>query len=157
MLQINESTVLLKLSAPDCNTVIHRLADALHEQGFVTADYGQLTCVREGHHPTGLPTRPFCIAFPHADSDGVVQSALAVAVLEAPVTFKNMADPDEDLEVQIVIMLANADPAEQIQTLRSLAVLFGQGEKLEALRAQTTPQEAVVWLRQELHLDEPLP
>jgi PTS system galactitol-specific IIA component len=158
MLQINEFTVLLNTAAPDCHAVINLLADALHGQGFVSADYGRLTCVREAHHPTGLPTRPFCIAFPHADSEGVIQSALGVAILKDPVKFKNMADPTEDLEVHIVIMLANANPEEQIQSLRNLATLFGQDEKLEALRAQATPQDAVVWLRRELCLeDEPLP
>jgi mannitol/fructose-specific phosphotransferase system IIA component (Ntr-type) len=63
-----------------------------------------------------------------------------------------MADPDEDLEVEIVIMLANKSPEEQINTLRSLAELFGQPEKLSALRNQNQPEEIVSWLRKELDL-----
>jgi PTS system galactitol-specific IIA component len=155
MLKLTESSILVNLAAENCDTVIHHLADALHQQGFVTADYGKLTCLRETKHPTGLPTRPFCIAFPHADSDGVIHSALAVAILEKPVYFKNMADPTEDLSVELVIMLANANPEEQIQTLRSLATLFGEGEKLTALKSQPSPAEAANWLRQALQLNEP--
>jgi PTS system galactitol-specific IIA component len=103
-------------------------------------------------HPTGLPTKPFCIAFPHADAEGVNHSALGVAVMHQPVKFQNMADPDEDLDVMLVFMLANRDPQEQIQTLRNLAVLFGQPEKLTELRDQTTLQGVVSWLRRELRL-----
>jgi mannitol/fructose-specific phosphotransferase system IIA component (Ntr-type) len=63
-----------------------------------------------------------------------------------------MADPDENLDVYLVIMLANNSPEEQIQTLRNLALLFGQPEKLQALRGQSTPEETVAWLRLELGL-----
>jgi len=75
-----------------------------------------------------------------------------VAVLHEPVTFQNMADPDEGLDVRLVFMLANRDPEEQIQTLRNLAVLFGQPEKLDELRNQTTLPEVESWLRRELRL-----
>ena len=153
MLKVNESMVMMNVEANDCHEVILLLADALHQQGYVTEDYGNQTCIREELHPTGLPTKPFCIAFPHADCDGVIESALGVALLKEPVGFKNMADPDETLQVEIVIMLANADPAEQIQVLRKLALLFGDGEKLADLREQNTPVEAVSWLKRELNLE----
>jgi mannitol/fructose-specific phosphotransferase system IIA component (Ntr-type) len=63
-----------------------------------------------------------------------------------------MADPEEGLDVMLVFMLANRDPEEQIQTLRNLAVLFGQPEKLVELRNQTTLPEVESWLRRELRL-----
>ena len=153
MVQINESTVVHNLSVSTCYEAIDILAEALHQQGFVSSEYGKQTCLREEIHPTGLPTKPFCIAFPHADCDHVIKSALAVGILKDPVDFKNMGDPSEDLKVQVVFMLANSDPSEQIQTLRNLASLFGQGEKLLELLKQPTSQQTVVWLRNELQLD----
>lgn len=152
MLVFNEGLVTCNLEAPDSLTVINHLAGRLAEQGLVSTDYGRLTYERECEHPTGLPTKPFCIAFPHADATGVNQSALAVALLKTPVLFKNMADPDEDLEVHIVLMLANKSPEEQIQTLRNLAMLFGEPEKLSELRDQSNPQEVSAWLKRELRL-----
>ncbi len=154
VLVFNEELVSLNLDAPDARTVIDLLASKLHSQGLVVAEYGQQTYLRELEHPTGLPTQPFCIAFPHADAQGVSQSGLALAVLTKPVNFKNMGDPDEELPVYLVLMLANRDPAEQITTLRNLAVLFGKPDQLQALRDQPTPQAAVAWLRRELRLDE---
>jgi len=142
----------MDLDAPDARAVIGLLAEKLHVQGLVSADYGDQTWARELEHPTGLPTKPFSIAFPHADAQGVHQSALAVAVLRNPIQFKNMGDPDENLDVQIVLMLANKNPEEQIQTLRNLAILFGEPEKLSALRDQSSPQEVFAWLKRELRL-----
>ena len=153
MLTFNESLIAFDLEAKDAHEVIDILAGRLHAQGLVAADYGEQTWRRELNHPTGLPTKPFCIAFPHADADGVQQSALGVAVLHEPVTFQNMTDPDEGLDVRLVFMLANRDPEEQIQTLRNLAVLFGQPEKLTELRNQTTLPEMESWLRRELRLN----
>ena len=107
MLTFNESLVAFRLDAPDARSVIYVLAGKLHHQGLVVAEYGQQTHARELVHPTGLPTQPFCIAFPHADAEGVKELALALATLSKPVVFKNMADPEEDLQVFLVLMLAN--------------------------------------------------
>ena len=152
MLNLQEAFIFVDLEAPDSSTVIQKLADSLHVAGMVTADYSAATIDREAVHPTGLPSRPFPIAFPHADADGVMQSALAVATLKSPVVFKNMADPDEGLSVELVIMLANKSPEEQIETLRKLAELFGDGDKLTELKTMSDPSEIVTWLKQELAL-----
>jgi len=152
VLEFNESLIAFDLQAKDAKEVIDLLAGKMHAQGLVAAEYGLQTWAREQAHPTGLPTKPFCIAFPHADAEGVNKSALGVAVMHQPVIFQNMADPDEGLDVMLIFMLANRDPEEQIQTLRNLAVLFGQPEKLVELREQATLQGVASWLRRELRL-----
>ena len=152
MLEFNETLIAFDLQAKDAKEVIDLLAGRLHAQGLVTAEYGAQTWHREMLHPTGLPTTPFCIAFPHADAEGVHKSALGLAVLQQAVKFQNMADPDQSLDVMLVFMLANRNPEEQIQTLRNLAMLFGQPEKLVELRDQATLQGVESWLRRELRL-----
>jgi PTS system galactitol-specific IIA component len=152
VLEFNESLIAFDLQAKDAKEVIDLLSGSMYAQGLVSAEYGAQTWTRELEHPTGLPTKPFCIAFPHADAQGVHRSALGVAVMHQPVKFQNMADPDESLDVELIFMLANRDPEEQIQTLRNLAVLFGQPEKLVELRDQATLQGVASWLRRELRL-----
>jgi PTS system galactitol-specific IIA component len=152
VLEFNESLIAFDLQAKDAKEVIDLLSGSMYAQGLVSAEYGAQTWARELEHPTGLPTKPFCIAFPHADAQGVNRSALGVAVMHQPVQFQNMADPDESLDVELIFMLANRDPEEQIQTLRNLAVLFGQPEKLVELRDQATLQGVASWLRRELRL-----
>jgi PTS system galactitol-specific IIA component len=150
VLVIDPSLILLGLEAGDAAEVIDALSARLNALDLVSAEYGAATVAREEAHPTGLPTNPFCIAFPHADAEGVLHSSLAVATLIKPVKFRNMADPDEDLEVLIVFLLANRDPEEQIQALRRLAVIFGQAEKLVELRSLSSPDSAAAWLEREL-------
>jgi PTS system galactitol-specific IIA component len=152
VLEFNESLIAFDLQAMNAKEVIDLLSGSMYAQGLVSAEYGAQTWTRELEHPTGLPTKPFCIAFPHADAQGVNRSALGVAVMHQPVKFQNMADPDESLDVELIFMLANRDPEEQIQTLRNLAVLFGQPEKLVELRDQATLQGVASWLRRELRL-----
>jgi len=151
-MELNEALIVLDLEAGDARSVIDVLAGILHDRGFVSRDYGERTFERELKHPTGLPTSPFCIAFPHADADGVNQSALAVASLRKPVVFQNMGDPEEALDVLMVFMLANNSPGEQIQALRNLATLFSQPKRLVELRELPTPERAATWLRRELGL-----
>jgi len=153
VLKLNENFIFVNLEAQNSDEVIQTLADSLYQAGLVLKDYGAATIAREKKHATGLPTRPFPIAFPHADADGVVQSALAIATLKYPVGFNNMGDPDETLEVELVIMLANKSPEEQIETLRSLAELFGQPEKLSELRNISDRKEILEWLKIELKLE----
>jgi len=153
VLEFNKSLIAFDLQASEAREVIELLAGRMHAQGLVSADYGMQAWEREVEHPTGLPTKPFCIAFPHAEADGVSRSALGVAVLHQPVKFQNMGDPEEALDVALVFMLANRNPEEQIQTLRNLALLFSQSAKLIELREQTTPQGIETWLRRELCLD----
>ena len=153
MLRLEEAFIFIDLEAQDSDAVIQALAGSLHQAGLVSAEYGTATIEREKKHATGLPTRPFPIAFPHADADGVIQSALAVATLKEPVGFNNMADPDEVLQVELVIMLANKNPEEQIQTLRSLAEVFGEPDKLAELRNLSEHKGIVDWLKRELKLE----
>ncbi len=153
MLNFQNKFVLVDFEADDSDAVIIALAGRLHAAGVVEAGYGAATIEREFHHPTGLPTRPFPIAFPHADADGVLVSALAVAILKRPVGFFNMADPEEVLPVELVVMLANNSPEEQIETLRSLAELFGEPDKLSELRNLAEVNEIVDWLSSELSLN----
>lgn len=157
MLAFREDFVLLNVEAASDVEVINLLADVLHKADLVSEDYARLTCERELIHPTGLPTKPYCIAIPHADPGGVKQSSLAFASLKTPVKFKSMEDPDIDLDVHLVIMLANNSPKEQIQTLRNLAVLFSNSEKIEELKNLTTVKETTEWMDRELALSSPSP
>ncbi len=149
-LLIDPALILLELRAVDSSSAIGALADRLYHFGAVEEGYKQATLDREAQHPTGLPTQPFGIAFPHAEADGVLQSSLAVATLKEPVTFFNMGDPEEELEVEIIFLLANREPEEQIQALRRLAMVFGQPDKLADLRSMADENVAADWLEHEL-------
>ena len=150
MLEIDPNYILLDLEAGDAHDAIELMCAPLHDHGAVRATYADETIERERKHPTGLPTRPFPIAFPHAEAEGVHRSALSVATLRKPVDFRNMAEPEEDLPVEIIFLLANREPEEQVQALRRLALIFGESEKLVALREMQDPVQTAKWLTSEI-------
>jgi PTS system galactitol-specific IIA component len=144
---IEKSIVALDFIAKDCNEVILALAEQLHNAGYVGTSYGDATVARETIHPTGLPTKPICIAIPHADAENVVSSALAYAALKTPVMFRNMVEPEEELPVEMVFMIANDSPEEQVKSLRRLATIFGDPERLVQLKELTQAELVVEWLK----------
>ncbi len=151
MLEIQANLIAVDAHLPDAESVILHLAGKLFEFGAVREEYGEAAVNREQSHPTGLPTKPFCIAFPHAEADGVLRSALAVALLREPVVFRNMGDPDEDLSVEMVFLLANRSAEEQVRALRNLALVFSQPDKLVELRAISSADDIALWLYREVN------
>jgi PTS system galactitol-specific IIA component len=153
MVLFDNDCVALKVKSESSKNIIFLLSGILEKKGAVSANYGEAVYKREQSYPTGLPTQPYHIALPHADFEKVYQPALAVAMLSEPVIFKSMEDPKTDLQVLIVILLANSRPDEQFNMVRHLAKIFSQQKKLISLRDQKTISDLVVWMRTELKLD----
>jgi len=149
----DDNCVAINVKAENSKEVILLLAGLLEKKGAVSAKYGEAAYKRENSFPTGLPTKPFSCAFPHAGCEEVYQSALAVAILAEPVVFKSMEDPDIELPTRIVILLANASPDEQVKVLRQLVSILGKPQKLTELYNHKTNSDLVVWMRKELKLE----
>jgi PTS system galactitol-specific IIA component len=140
---LKEELILLAYEAESREDVLHALADLLYQHGAVKASYHDAVFAREKQFPTGLPTQDIKVALPHAGVEHVNYSALAIAILQHPVSFYQMDDPDHQLDVEIVLMLANAEPNEQIQTLRQLCELFDEPEALRDLKMAQSPKEVI--------------
>lgn len=149
-MEIQPDFILVGMQASGAQQVIEALCEPLERVGAVLPAYAAATWAREQAHPTGLPTKPFAIAIPHADAEGVLRSAMAVGMMASPVPFASMEDPDELLPVEIVMLLATSKPEEQIQALRNLATIFGDSEKLSELVHLTEPAAIAAWLEREI-------
>jgi PTS system galactitol-specific IIA component len=149
MQAIREDLVLVHYPAANRYDILHALADLLFQCGATKDTYCQAMLDREALYPTGLPTEGIRVALPHADALYVNFSALAVATLQKSVQFQEMGgEPDSLLDVEIVLMLANADPEEQVETLRMLVDFFDEPSVLESLLKAETPAQIVSLLRQ---------
>jgi galactitol PTS system EIIA component len=133
LLAFDSSLIKVHLKVLDSSDAICRLTDVLRERGYVTADYKQAVLAREEEFPTGLPTEGVRIAIPHAGAQEVLRSGIAVGILEQEVGFKNMADPDEELSVGIVFLLANNNTGEQTKILQALTNIFSDSARLKML------------------------
>jgi PTS system galactitol-specific IIA component len=109
--------------------------------GYVKTSYLAAVLEREEKMPTGLQTQAYGIAIPHSDPEHVNCSAIAIALLDQPVLFKNMADPTEDVPVQLVLMLAIAEKGSVTSVLARLAEAFLNPAIMNHLSAMKTAQQ----------------
>lgn len=112
------------LQADDAGEVIRTLARSLAEQGFVRSTFEDAVLRREAASPTGLPMAGRKVAIPHADPEHVVAPAVAICSLGAPVAFSEMGNPDSELPVELVALLALPDAQAAQQELVRLISLF---------------------------------
>ena len=104
--------------------VINALAERMSQDGYTKDSYLEAVLERETKMPTGLITQAYGIAIPHSDPEHVNRSAIAVALLDEPVNFKNMAAPEEDVPVRLVMLLAIAEKGSVTKVLARLAEMF---------------------------------
>lgn len=134
---IRENLVDVDVSVEDWQGAIRAagklmVADGAVEERFVDAmirvakEFGPYIVVAPG------------IALPHArPEDGVIQASIAIVRLKTPVDFGN----EDNDPVYLVVALAAVDQEQHIDGLRQLALVLGNSEKIDAIKAATSKEE----------------
>jgi PTS system galactitol-specific IIA component len=138
MLTVTKENILINIKADSSGEVIRRLTDLLVKNGCVKIEYADVVISREEQYPTGIPTAGLPVAIPHGFADDcVLAPSIAVATLARPVTFRNMFDPDEELAVGIVFLIAlsSKDKNELAKDLERVMSMLSDGELLSGLSA----------------------
>lgn len=148
MLKFDEKNIIINLQAEDRREVIEKLVKLMELNGNVKKEYYDDVMAREKQFPTGLPTEGVKVAIPHANSEAIVSSGVAVALLEKPVIFNNMGKPEEEIDTHIVFLIANANKSEQAKDLQILMECFSDEEALSKIHSSTTPYEVVKVLKE---------
>lgn len=143
---IQSDLILLDLSVLTNEALIKRMAQRLVEHGLVKDEFAEAIIKREEEYPTGLPVGNIAAAIPHTDASYVLKSAMVVSVLQTPVSFFNMAEPDEELSVRIVFMLAMKEPAFQVSWLKKLMGLLNNPNHMDKLLTIHDQQEMADFL-----------
>lgn len=146
----SEKLVCLNLPAGSQEEVIRTLGDLLVQHGFITGQYIAEVIEREKEVATGLPTKPYGVAIPHAGSANVLKTGVAVGVLSAPVSFKVMGTESDTVGIDLVFLLAVKDPDDQIDMLCGLVQLFRRQEILESIYRETEVAKIVAILQSEI-------
>ena len=116
---------LRKDTAEEC---LEFLGKELTKAGKAKADYTKAVLEREAVYPTGLETPSVPIAIPHANPDNALENALAVAKLERPVMFRHMADEEQEVPVELIMMMCIAEPQMQVPMLSRILSIFTDGQ-----------------------------
>ena len=81
------------------------------------------------------------MAIPHTDPEHVLKPSIAIATLPEAVDFRNMEEPDENLPVRLVFMLAFTDKDKQIEALQMVAGMLQSPHMLDAIVSATVASD----------------
>lgn len=138
---IQKDLIFTSVNSATKEEIISLLADKLLDAGKVKDTYKDAVLMREKSYPTGLSLGKYCIAMPHTFAEHVIEPVIAVAKLEKPVTFLEMATTDSELSVSLVLMMAISNPQEQLDLLRKILQLFSDDEVIDALMQSKTAEQ----------------
>ncbi len=147
---IVKSAIVINYDAKDAADVVTVLGNKLLEAGFVKDSFVEAALIREKSMPTGLPlSGSVNAAIPHTDVEHVLKSGVALATLKNTVTFQNMANPNEPVEIKLVMLLALDKPKAQIEMLQEIAGILQNADLIEKLTAAQTTDEIMQALKNE--------
>lgn len=126
---IDSALIKLNIDSTEKEEILTKMAKKLISEGYAKEGYLQAVINREKEYPTGLPTNGVGVAIPHADIKHVIKPGIAVASLKNSVRFNAMGNPDEQVYVKLIFMLAIKNPSLQISILKKLVSIF-QNEQL---------------------------
>jgi len=134
--------IFLNINASNAEEVIRKMAEKLINLGFVAPDFFEDVWKREQKYPTGLPTQPFSVALPHADSERIIKTAVCFATLTSPVKFGQMGtDGSLQLDVYIVVLMAIREREKQVELISQLVQIVQDPDLLKQLyKTQTTDE-----------------
>lgn len=136
---VRQELVIAPMMAEDATDAIAQLGDRLVFGQFVKLTWIEATLQREKVFPTGLPTAEIQVAIPHTDIEHVLRQAVAVGVLEKPIAFKEMGNPDGEVMAQIVCALAVTQSDQLVELLQRLVTMFQKPEVLRQIVASRDP------------------
>lgn len=147
---VHEDLIFINYEAENSTDLLKKLSEILREKGYVKDSYTEGILKREAIYPTGLKTEVINVAIPHTDAIHVEKSTIVVAILNNPITFKEMGSEDNNVDAEVIFMLAIKDPKNQVPTLSKLMSILSNKERLLSLRNSKTKKDVMDILAQVL-------
>ncbi len=148
MNHIDPEAIVLGVDTDSREAVIRLLAGKLKAAGYVKDSFADAVLAREATMPTGLPLgHAVNVAVPHTDPEHVVKPGIALATLKKPVTFANMEDPDEPVDVGLVFLMALNDKDRQIEMLQEIMATIQSEEAISGLMQASSLDDVAAVLK----------
>jgi len=131
---LDRQAVFTRLMVDDADGLLELLGGRLQQLGAVGPGFVQAVLDREHSMPTGLELAgEYNVAIPHADPEHVVRPCMALATTAGPVSFRNMGDPEAEVAVRVVFLLALTDPNGHLEMLRQIASVLESPQAIDRL------------------------
>ncbi|MDT2782991.1 PTS sugar transporter subunit IIA [Vagococcus fluvialis] len=138
--------IWLDFSVDNKEEAITKMATKLKKSGLVKDDFTQAVLNREKKFCTGLQFDNIGVAIPHTEAKYVNQPAVSIAILRNPVQFGDMGNPETEISVQLIFMLAIKEPDKQLYFLQGLINGLQDSKKLNNLMHQKNKEEMLSYL-----------
>jgi len=132
----DKKIALFHQHAEDRDSALKMLADEFVKAGVVEENFYDGILAREANFPTGLALDEEAktgVAIPHTDPEYVKETQLGFMTLDEPVTFRNMGNFDDTVQVNIMFMMAIKEAHSQIEMLQKLMGLFVEEDLMKRL------------------------
>lgn len=139
----NKDCIFLDVEVKTDEEAITYIAEKLHEQGFVKAEFIPKVLEREKNFPTGLNCGGINVAVPHSDCELVNKKCLGICILKNPVAFHQMDSPADTVPVSVLFLFALTEPHAHIEMLQKVFEFIQKQELLMQL-VTATDMESVV-------------
>ena len=136
---IQKNRIQVNYFAKDQLAAIAMAAQPLAEQGFVSKGFVEAVMEREKKFPTGLPTS-VGVALPHTEAKFVVNEGISILTLEKPVIFAGMGNPNEEIQIEIIFLLAINNPVKQINSLQTIITIIQNRKMLQQIKGAKDSQ-----------------
>jgi galactitol PTS system EIIA component len=128
-------------SAADWKEVLQRFAALAEKEGFARPGFAEALIQRENEYPTGLPME-IPLAIPHAYPEFVIHPGVGVALLNPPVSFREMGgEEDQWLSVHLVVLMLVTKEIAHNSDLSAIIAMFKAPQWYDIFSKATTPQE----------------
>lgn len=145
--ELKEDLIFREVEAESYEDVFRIIGGELVKKGYGKLDYVKGLIEREREYPTGLDIDGFGIAIPHTPVNFVDRPATAIGILKKPVTFIEMGTEDDEVEAQLVFMLAVVDPKAHIDQLQRIISIIQDKEVLKNIKETDNPKEIIDIIR----------
>ncbi|MGN8844139.1 PTS sugar transporter subunit IIA [Niallia sp. HCP3S3_B10] len=134
-MKIGRDAVQNNLQVDSIKELFEALSAPLLENNYVRPEFAENVYQRELQFPTGIPTSSIGVAMPHTDAIHVIENAISIGVLKQPVSFKMMGNPEEEVQVQLVFLLALNQAEKHLSILQKLMSVFRNEKVLQSMLA----------------------
>jgi galactitol PTS system EIIA component len=149
---IDKDLIRIGLKLNNSTDVIELLAGLLLNGGYVNEGFKEAVIKREKVFPTGLSTGATGFAIPHTDICYARKSAIAIGILNQPIIFGEMGDPEHSVDVDIVIMPVIQKPELVVTFLKDICTLLQDKTLVTRLHACGDPEEVETIFKNKLKI-----
>ena len=118
-----EDLIFLDVDLKDTEQVFDFIYNKLFERGIVKESFLNGIKERESKYPTGLPTKPYCVAIPHCNPENVNTESVSIIRFNDTVRFGEMGKIDQYLDCKFAFVLTMKG-VKQVSILSDLINVF---------------------------------